>query len=267
MLAVSTTSSRRSDLGQFLRSRRSALRPCDVGLEDDSARRHVAGLRREEVAKLAGISTTWYTWIEQAREINFSLDVLDEIGRALLLTPQEVEYLKVLASDAPPQVCDLDPEIPDALRKLVELHREAPAYISTPRLDLLVWNTFVTEIFGYEPSGDLYSRNVLWRMFFDESRRQLYVDWDEAARGCVAQFRYTYAAYYGDRSFDDLLATMMTHPEFARMWHDWEVQSPMAPAFLVRNNALGIVELEAIQASLGISPGCYLALFSAKKRS
>ena len=135
------TFSRRTDLGLFLRARRGALRPVDVGLEDDSARRHVAGLRREEVAKLAGISTTWYTWIEQAREINFSLDVIDEIGRALLLTAAEIAYLKVLASDTPPQTCALDPHVPDALRKLVELHRAAPAYIATPRLDLLVWNT------------------------------------------------------------------------------------------------------------------------------
>jgi transcriptional regulator with XRE-family HTH domain len=267
MLAVPTTSTRRSDLGQFLRIRRNALRPCDVGLEEDSARRHVAGLRREEVAKLAGISTTWYTWIEQAREINFSVDVLDEIGRALLLTAQEVEYLKVLAMDAPPQVCDLNPEIPDALRKLVELHREAPAYIGTPRLDLLVWNSYVSEIFNYQENEDMLSRNVLWRMFFDESRRQLYAGWEEAARGCVAQFRFTYASYYGDRHFDALLATMMEHPDFARMWKDWEVQSPISPAFLVRHTTQGLVELEPIQASLGISPGCYLALFSAKKRS
>jgi transcriptional regulator with XRE-family HTH domain len=261
------TFSRRSDLGLFLRARRSALRPVDVGLEDDSARRHVAGLRREEVAKLAGISTTWYTWIEQAREINFSLDVIDEIGRALLLTPAEIEYLKVLASDTPPQECALDPHVPDALRKLVELHRAAPAYIATPRLDLLVWNSFVAEIFDYDQNGEVSSRNVLWRMFFDRSRRQLYVDWETAARGCVAVYRNTYARYHGDRHFDELLATMMRDADFVRMWNDWEVLSPGIPAFIVRHRTLGLCELTPIQASLGIAPGCYLALFSSKKLS
>ncbi|MGA7571814.1 MAG: helix-turn-helix transcriptional regulator [Candidatus Aquilonibacter sp.] len=261
------TFSRRSDLGLFLRARRGALRPVDVGLEDDSARRHVAGLRREEVAKLAGISTTWYTWIEQAREINFSLDVIDEIGRALLLTPPEIAYLKVLASDAPPQACMLDPEIPDALRKLVELHREAPAYLATPRLDLLVWNSQLAEIFDYHQGGDLLSRNVLWRIFFDPSRRQLYVDWETAARGCVAVFRNLYATYHGDKHFDELLATMMREPDFVRMWSDWEVLPPGVPAFIVRHRTLGLCELEPIQASLGIAPGCYLALFSSKKLS
>jgi len=258
---------RRNDLGLFLRARRSALRPVDVGLEEETARRHVAGLRREEVAKLAGISTTWYTWIEQAREINFSLDVLDEIGKALLLTDAEVDYLKVLASDTPPQTCTLHPEVPDALRKLVELHPAAPAYISTPRLDLLVWNSFVAEIFDYDTKGDVLSRNILWRLFFDESRRQLYVDWETAARGCVAVFRNTYATYHGDPQFDDLLATMLTDPDFERMWRDWEVMAPNVPAFTIRHRTLGLCELTLIQASLGISPGCYLALFTSKKLS
>ena len=261
------TLSRRSDLGLFLRARRSALRPIDVGLEDDSARRHVAGLRREEVAKLAGISTTWYTWIEQAREINFSLDVIDEIGRALLLTPQEIAYLKVLASDTPPQTCTLTPEVPEALRKLVELHHEAPAYISTPRLDLLVWNSFMAEMFDYDHNGELLSRNILWRLFFDPLRRHLYSDWETAARGCVAIFRNTYATYYGDPHFDELLAMMMEHPEFERMWADWEVLQPDVPAFLIAHPKMGLCELHPIQASLGISPGCYLALFTCKKLS
>jgi len=258
--------SRRNDLGLFLRGRRSALRPIDVGLEDDSARRHVAGLRREEVAKLAGISTTWYTWIEQAREINFSLDVIDEIGRALLLTTAEIAYLKVLASDTPPQVCTLTPDVPDALRKLVELHREAPAYISTPRLDLLVWNSIMNEMFDYDGRTEL-ERNILWRVFYDPSRRQLYVDWEAAARGVVAVFRNTYATYYGDRHFDELLAVMMEHPEFAGIWADWEVQQPGEAEFRIAHARLGLCELHPIQASLGISPGCYLALFSLKKLS
>ena len=152
MIDAPRTTSRRSDLGSFLRVRRSALRPVDVGLED-SVRRHVSGLRREEVAALAGISTTWYTWIEQGREINFSPDVLDQIGRALLLSNDEISYLKILASDAAPLISTLTPEIPDALRKLVELHDAAPAYIATPRLDMLAWNSFVADIFEYDDQG------------------------------------------------------------------------------------------------------------------
>jgi transcriptional regulator with XRE-family HTH domain len=266
MLEVSQTPTRRSDLGSFLRARRSALRPEDVGLED-SLRRHVPGLRREEVAALAGISTTWYTWIEQGREINFSHDVLDQIGRALLLTDPEIAYLKVLASDTPPQMCLLNPQIPDALRKLVELHVAAPAYIATPRLDLLVWNSFVSEIFDYDADAHLLSRNIIWRMFFDPTRRQLYVDWENAARSAVAVFRHTYATYHGDAQFDYLIETMLAQPDFARFWKDREVLPPSVPPFMIRHRTLGVCELTTIQASLGISPGCYLALFSSKKLS
>lgn len=266
MIDAPRASTRRSDLGSFLRVRRSALRPVDVGLED-SVRRHVSGLRREEVAALAGISTTWYTWIEQGREINFSPDVLDQIGRALLLSSDEISYLKVLASDREPLVSTLAPEIPEALRNLVELHDAAPAYIATPRLDLLVWNRFVSEIFDYNHDGDVLSRNVMWRLFFDPSRRQLYVDWESAARGCVAVFRHTHANYYGDEQFEALIETMMQSPDFARMWRDWEVLPPGIPPFLIRHRTLGLCELTTIQASLGISPGCYLALFSSKRLS
>lgn len=266
MIDVPRVATRRSDLGSFLRVRRGALRPLDVGLED-SVRRHVSGLRREEVAALAGISTTWYTWIEQGREINFSPDVLDNIGRALLLTQSEISYLKLLASEEPSLLCALDPQVPDALRKLVELHEAAPAYIATPRLDLLVWNHFVSDIFDYNHEGDMLSRNVMWRMFFDESRRRLYVDWENAARGTVAVFRHTHANYYGDEHFESLIETMMENPDFARMWNDWEVLPPGAHPFMIRHRTLGLCELTTIQASLGISPGCYLALFSSKRLS
>lgn len=266
MIQASRVTSRRADLGSFLRARRSALRPIDVGLEE-SERRHVPGLRREEVAALAQISTTWYTWIEQGREINFSPDVLDNIGRALLLSASEVGYLKTLASDEAPLVATLTPQIPDALRNLVELHDAAPAYIATPRLDLLVWNRFVAEIFDYDERSAPLERNIMWRLFFDPSRRQLYVDWEAAARGCVAVFRHTHASYYGDAHFEELIETMMESPDFQRMWRDWEVLAPGIPPFLIRHRTLGLCELTTIQASLGISPGCYLALFSSKRLS
>lgn len=266
MIDVPRETTRRSDLGSFLRTRRSALRPVDVGLEE-SERRHVSGLRREEVAALAGISTTWYTWIEQGREINFSPDVLDNIGRALLLSSSEVAYLKTLASDQAPLVSTLTPDIPDALRNLVELHEAAPAYIATPRLDLLVWNRFVANIFDYDPNSASIERNIMWRLFFDPSRKQLYVDWETAARGCVAVFRNTQASYYGDPHFDELLETMMASADFQRFCNDWEVLPPGIPPFIIRHRTLGLCELTIIQASFGISPGCYLALFGSKRLS
>ncbi|MDE2481056.1 MAG: helix-turn-helix domain-containing protein [bacterium] len=264
--AATTGVSRRADLGAFLRVRRAALRPSDVGLAEN-LRRHVPGLRREEVAALAGISTTWYTWIEQGREINMSPDVLEQIGEALRLRPHEVEYIKMLANDTTPLQCTLDPEVPDALRTLVESHTAAPAYIATPRFDMLVWNEFVSTIFGYSRDADEFSRNILWRMFYDPKRRDLYADWEGAARATVASFRHNYAQYRGDVHFERLLETMKAHPEFAKMWAMWEIQAPGLPPFKIKHPSLGLIELETIQASLGIAPGCYLVIFSSNKLS
>ncbi len=264
--AATTGVSRRADLGAFLRVRRAALRPSDVGLAEN-VRRHVPGLRREEVAALAGISTTWYTWIEQGREINMSPDVLEQIGEALRLPAHEIAYIKILASDAEPLECTLQPEVPAALRALVESHAAAPAYIATPRYDLLVWNDFVSSIFDYSRDAEPLSRNILWRLFFDPKRRELYVDWEATARAAVASFRHNYAQYRGDVHFDTLLATMLTHPDFARMWNLWEVQAPGLPPFRIKHPSLGLVELTTIEASLGIAPGCYLVIFSSTKLS
>jgi transcriptional regulator with XRE-family HTH domain len=251
----------------FLRARRNATRPEDVGLEAEPGR-HVPGLRREEVAGLAGISTTWYTWIEQGREITVSPDVLAQIGRTLNLPPRLIEYMAVLSRPTEPSNFRLDPEIPAALRALVQSHRLAPAYVATPRLDLLVWNDFVTDVFEYEFTSDPLSRNILWRMFFDPTRRNVYVDWERAASIAVANFRHVFARYREDPHFEDLLDRLMQSREFETMWDRWDVLAPAdTPSFLVRHRTRGICELTPVQATLDAAPGCYLAVFDCTARS
>lgn len=266
---MSTTADvlRRQDLAAFLRARRNATRPEDVGLEADPGR-HVPGLRREEVAALAGISTTWYTWIEQGREITVSPEVLAQIGRSLNLTPRLIEYMGVLSRPVERSAFRPDPEIPEALRALVQSHRIAPAYVATPRLDLLVWNEFVTDVFDYEFTHDPLSRNILWRMFFDPTRRQVYVEWEKAASIAVACFRHVFASYRENPHFEDLLEKLMRSEEFATMWERWDVLAPAdTPSFLVRHRTRGICELTPVQATLDAAPGCYLAVFDCTNRS
>lgn len=231
----------------------------------DGVRRHVPGLRREEVAARAGISTTWYTWIEQGRDINKSLEVVEAIGRGLNLQPHEMAYIRNLADDDAAARYEPNPAVPEALRALVESHREAPAYIATPRFDLLVWNEFMHSIFRYERDSDEFSRNILWRMFFDPSRRETYVDWERAARGGVAAFRTSYARYCGHPAFDTLLAGLKKSRDFLRIWNRWEIAELGMPPFLVRTPELGVLEISTIQATLDIAPGCYLALFHCTK--
>jgi len=131
---------RRADLAEFLRVRRAALRPVDVALPA-GGRRRTTGLRREEVAMLAGVSVSWYTWLEQGRPINASLDVLDALARALQLDAVERDHLVALAGHPlrRPVASGVEP-IPDALRRLLGALEPAPAYVLEPLWDFVEWN-------------------------------------------------------------------------------------------------------------------------------
>ena len=266
MIEACSSPSRRQELAAFLRARRNALLPQSIGLAEE-ARRHVPGLRREEVAELAGISTTWYTWLEQARDINVSQDVIERVGRALQMKPHEVAFMQRLIADAPSHAHTLEPHVPSVLRRLVETHEAAPAYIATPRLDLLVWNRFMGEFFNYDAKGEPLSRNILYRLFFDRSRRKLYADWENAARRGVAAFRNFYSEYCGDTHFEELLRLMRADADFERIWQLYEVSEPALPPFLIRHDAIGLCEMTTVQASLSIARGCYLCIFECKRLS
>ncbi len=266
MIEAFTTPSRRQELAAFLRVRRNALLPQHVGLAEE-ARRHVPGLRREEVAELAGISTTWYTWLEQARDINVSQDVIERVGRALQMQPYEVGFMQRLVADTPSLEYTLEPHVPSVLRELVETHQAAPAYIATPRLDLLVWNEFMGDVFNYAANEEPLTRNIVYRLFFDRSRRKLYADWEDAARRCVAAFRNFYSEYCGDSHFEELLRLMRADADFERMWQMYEVSEPGLPPFMIRHDTIGLCELTTVQASLNTAPGCYLAVFECKRLS
>ncbi len=266
MIEAFPTPSRRQDLAAFLRVRRNALLPQHVGLAEE-ARRHVPGLRREEVAELAGISTTWYTWLEQGRDINVSQEVIERVGRALQMQPHEIAFMQRLIIDTPSLEYTLEPDVPAVLRELVESHEAAPAYIATPRLDLLVWNRFMGEFFSYDAKAESLSRNIIYRLFFDRSRRKLYADWENAARRSVAAFRNFYSEYCGDKHFEELLSLMRTDADFERMWQMYEVAEPGFPPFLIRHDTIGLCEMTTVQASLSIAPGCYLCIFECKRLS
>src|SRR5690606_36923167 len=122
----------RAELAEFLRARRDAVTPEQVGLPRGGSRRRTPGLRREEVAMLAGVSLTWYTWLEQGRRINASADVLSAIGRALRLDDAGIEHLLALAQPSPAAL-EVPDEAPTALVRLIESMEPAPAYVLGPR--------------------------------------------------------------------------------------------------------------------------------------
>jgi transcriptional regulator with XRE-family HTH domain len=215
---------RRAELADFLRMRRASLQPEDVGLPN-GGRRRTPGLRREEVAQLAGVGTTWYTWLEQGRDVRASLEVLEALARALRLTPAERGHLVLLGRGEQGPACPPPAERVSAThRRLIENLGPNPAYILGRRWDYLAWNQATRVVFGWEPGRDAASRNHVWLTFMDPTRRELMPDWERGARRLVAKFRADSARHIGDPAFERLISSLRaSSPEFDRWWNRHEV--------------------------------------------
>jgi transcriptional regulator with XRE-family HTH domain len=215
---------RRAELSDFLRRRRASLQPEDVGLAN-GGRRRTPGLRREEVAQLAGVGATWYTWLEQGRDVRASLDVLDGLARALRLTPAERTHLVVLGrgEEPPPRKAPAE-RVSPTMARLIENLGDNPAYILGRRWDYLAWNRAATALLGDFGSIPRAARNHAWLTFMDPARRQMFPDWERGARFLVAKFRADSAHHLGDPGFEDLIAALrQSSPEFRKLWKRHEV--------------------------------------------
>lgn len=217
---------RRAELADFLRRRRASLKPEDVGLPN-GGRRRTPGLRREEVAQLAGVGTTWYTWLEQGRDVRASFDVLEGISRALRLTPAERTHLILLGrGEEPPARKPPAERVAPTLRRVIENLGAHPAYVMGRRWDYLAWNHAATVLLGDLDSMPRAARNHIWLTFMDPARRDLFVDWERSCRLIVAKFRADSARHLGDPSFDELInALRKSSPEFSKIWKRHEVGS------------------------------------------
>ena len=215
---------RREELADFLRRRREQIQPEAVGLPN-GGRRRTPGLRREEVAQLAGVGATWYTWLEQGRDVRASMEVLESISRALRLTPAERTHLILLGrgQEAPP--CKAPAErVSPSLRRLIEHLGPSPAILLGRRWDYLAWNSAACAVFGNFESIPRAARNQLWLIFMDPARRELFPDWERGARLAVAKFRADSARHIGDPSFEELIqALRQRSPEFCKAWKRHEV--------------------------------------------
>jgi transcriptional regulator with XRE-family HTH domain len=216
---------RREELADFLRTKRSSIQPEDVGLPDGS-RRRTPGLRREEVALLAGVGTTWYTWLEQGRDVRASLDVLEALARALRLTPAERSHLILLGRGEHAKPCKAPAEeVSPTTRRLVENLGPGPCYLLGRRWDYLAWNKSFEVVFSWAPGPDPLSRNHVWLWFMDPARRTLCSgDWAASARLLVAKFRADSARNIGDPAFEELISALnSSSPEFRKLWKRHEV--------------------------------------------
>jgi hypothetical protein len=216
---------RRQELSDFLRNRRGRIAPADVGLPA-TTRRRTPGLRREEVAHLAGMSATWYTWLEQKRPIGVSPGVLDNLARVLLLDPAERMQLFQLALRNPVLECPSKPEIISPLiRRLVDQFNPNPAIVLGRRWDVLVWNHGARAFFLDFNDIQAAERNMLWLLFTHPALRSLVADWRERAQDTLARFRADYGRHAGDPHFVQLVERLKSvSPEFAQWWPRFDIQ-------------------------------------------
>jgi transcriptional regulator with XRE-family HTH domain len=255
---------RRAELADFLRNRREALRPEDVGLPG-GGRRRTPGLRREEVAQLAGVGTTWYTWLEQGRDVRASASVLEAIAGALELTPAEHAHLMLLGrgEEVPPGRAPKE-TINPTIKRLVENLGANPACITGRRFDFLAWNEAHSAVFGDPARMPDGRRNLLWRIFMDPGTRELHPDWEEGARRIVARFRSEAARYVGDPDFEDLISALQkASPEFRSWWDLHEVATSGIGRKVVRHPTAGKLVFEHAVFRPQESPEQRLVLYSA----
>lgn len=217
---------RRKELGEFLQVLRQRSEPQAFGFPMGN-RRRTKGLRREEVAQLASISPTWYTWIEQGREVNVSADALDRLSEVLKLSRSERDYLFEMADRRDPKASHREEQdaAPDALVGLLH-DMEMPAYIMGRYWDLLAWNRPAELLFaGWldQPAGT--SRpNLLRFVFMMPQARELVVNWELRARRIVAEFRADCRSWLEEPALQRLVAELtQASPEFARYWQQHDV--------------------------------------------
>ncbi|HCT80343.1 MAG TPA: transcriptional regulator [Micromonosporaceae bacterium] len=235
----------RPELADFLRSRRARIRPLEVGLPDN-ARRRTPGLRREEVAQLAGMSVDYYIRLEQARGPHPSRQILNALGRALMLTADERAHLFHLAGQTPAPARGPRRDVPEGVLHLLQGLDGTPAYVLDAKYDMLAWNDMCRAIFGDIDELPANNRNLIRWIFSAGDLNEHLCDEEKGrfARGAVADLRAAAARYPDDKGIRELVAEMTAlSPEFMEIWaaHDVEVRRDQRK--VIQHPELGEIDL------------------------
>jgi len=259
----------RHDLSAFLRQRRAQLAPEQFGLSP-GAHRRTQGLRREEVAALAGVGLTWYTWFEQGRDIKVSAAFLDNVARALLLNPSERSYLYFLAGQ--PLATRLPGEgafqPAPSLMRLMDGLELRPAYLKNLLWDVLYWNRAASFVFGDFDDIPPEDRNIAWLTFTDSRLRRTMADWEADAQRLVARIRADYVRSAGDARFRSLIDRLTeTSADFRAMWEAQSVLESGAGVRLVNVERTGRVSFDYIICKIGEAEQLKLVIYAAQPDS
>ena len=254
---------RRTELAAFLRAQRARLTPADAGLPDGSAsgRRRTPGLRREEVAQLSGVGVTWYTWLEQGRDISASGQVVDALARALLLGPDQHRHLRELAGLPPPDLPGPAGGLLPRLQLLADAAAPSPASVYDSHFDYLVWNESYVRVRHDPRTLPANRRNMIWMMFTDPGNRARMAGWQSAARAVLSQFRTAYGRRPDDPRFTELITALtQASPQFRDWWAEYPVRYFRPATIAIKHPQAGLIALQMFQLRLADQPDLVMVI-------
>jgi transcriptional regulator with XRE-family HTH domain len=253
---------RRAELGEFLKARRARLSPEDFGMPPGS-RRRTPGLRREELALLAGVGVTWYTWLEQGRPINASTQVLDAVARTLRLDRAERWHLYRLAEATPVRADRAPTAIPDAIRQVVQSLEPLPASLVNSRFDILMSNDASEELFWEWHTLPCIHKNTLWCCITEPSARGKLAEYDSHVRYLTARLRAAYALHVGDPDWEeDIRRLASLSREFAELWARHEVAEAEPRTLTYLHPRAGTLRLAASELHLPDLPEARIVVYT-----
>ena len=254
----------RAELAAFLRARRENLARADAGLPT-IGRARTSGLRREEVSYLSGVSVTWYTWLEQARDIHPSRQVLDALARTLRLTVTEHAYLLSLAGYSA-DVASVTPPVaiaPPQVQRLMDALAGSPSYTVTADWRIAGWNAAYAALYPGVATARGEDRNLLWLVFTDPYVRELLPDWEVTSRRFVAEFRADAGPRLGDPAYLDLVSRLeQASPEFRAAWAAHDIDGFASRERLFRHPTAGLLTLEHHQLSPSDHPDLHIVIYT-----
>ncbi|MCT2590411.1 helix-turn-helix transcriptional regulator [Streptomyces sp. N2-109] len=257
-----TAQRRRPELAAFLRSRRARVTPADVGMPP-GFRRRTPGLRREEVAQLAGVGVTWYTWLEQGRPINASAQVLNAVAGTLRLDQAEREHLYQLA-EVPfaPDPVPHPVKIGEELQAVLDAMDPLPAVIYNSRYDILATNRAYRGLFRM-PDGRHRGRNVLWTLFTTPLPGCPLVFRDDELPLMVATLRGAYGRHLCVPAWESFIRRLSdASPEFARMWASGDVVPPGPRVKTFRHEAAGEIRMSSVSLAVNGIPEARIVVYT-----
>jgi transcriptional regulator with XRE-family HTH domain len=252
---------RRRALAEFLRSRRERIAPQQVGVTF-SGRRRTPGLRREEVAQLSGVGVTWYTWLEQGRDIHVSEQVLTAIARTLMLDRDERTHLFTLAGATDQSVISECNAVSPQLRAMLAQLDPFPSCIQNGKYDILAYNRAYNNIITDFDQIAVEDRNCMWLAFTDPLWKKRLADWDDATSRMVANLRVLMADHVGDANWKSFIARLRAaSPEFADKWARHEVRGIEDKAKRFRHPEVGLLKFDVTNTWLAPRAGRRLLVY------